>query len=347
MDHKRSTWEQLSKYESHDFVGKWFQRRHGKELNAGRTKEIISCFTQGREYFASAAGAANSVRPLLLYYGVLALSRGVILLRDGLKSESSLKPSHGLEVVGWQSILSSGIQNVLDLQVRATAGTFTELAATTVNSQATAWWNDPGLQLGYYGAVFPTPSFTSNGSLLTLDDLFSRDHRFRSLYAEATERPSRVHLGEIVASTNGLEVSVFAMEGVSTREAVATRFGLPDGTVIQERRGTRRMQLIPNVYFIIEGSDLNALKSKLPANHYDWGDVIFLYEDYTNGDKFSDFLRMFIASYILGMLVRYYPSRWMSLLRNDKGDAAQPLIMAAINGIEAEFPLLLSHEINR
>ena len=92
-------WEELSTFESRDYVGKWYPGRHGRQLNAARTSEIASCSTQGREYFVAATVAANSVRPLLHYYGVLSLSRGVILLRDKSKNEERLRPSHGLDVI--------------------------------------------------------------------------------------------------------------------------------------------------------------------------------------------------------------------------------------------------------
>ena len=68
-----------------------------------------------------------SVKPLLLYYGVLACCRGVILANNPKKKEESLKPRHGLETVDWQNTLSGGIKNVLELRIRATDGTFGEL----------------------------------------------------------------------------------------------------------------------------------------------------------------------------------------------------------------------------
>ena len=70
---------------------------------------------------------ALSVKPLLLYYGVLSCCRGVILASNPQKKEESLKPRHGLETVGWQNTLSGGIRNVLELRVQANDGTFREL----------------------------------------------------------------------------------------------------------------------------------------------------------------------------------------------------------------------------
>jgi hypothetical protein len=47
-----------------------------------------------------------------------------------------------------------------------------------------------------------------------------------------------------------------------------------------------------------------------------------------------------MLSYFLGMLVRYFPSRWIALLRNEKGDVAQPILIAAVNAIETDYPIL-------
>jgi len=338
---ERRIWEELSVYESHDFVSKWYNARHGRSLNATRTREIASCFTQGREYFASAKVAATSVRPLLLYYGVLSLSRGVILLRDRTKTEVSLKPSHGLEVVDWQSTLSGGIENVLDLKVRATKGTFGELASASGNLQATGWWSGPNWTKGNYHAALGAPKFLDDGTIISFDDLASRDSRFLAIYERTTGRSTRVHMSEVFADATGIEFSIFAFSNRTDKDTVKTCFGWPEGTVVQERASARRMQLA-NYCICLAGADLNALKPLLPATQDSGGDMIFVLEDFGNGDRLSELLRTFLLSYFLGMLVRYFPSRWIALLRNEKGDVAQPTLMAAINSVETDYPMLVS-----
>lgn len=338
---ERQVWEALSVFESHDYVGKWYKGRHGRILNATRTREIISCFTQGREYFASAKVAASSVRPLLLYYGALSLGRGLILLLDRTKSEASLKPSHGLEAVDWQNTLAGGIEKVLELGIRATSGTFSELAAATGNLQFTACWSAPALNLGHYHVRFAIPKFCTDESVITLDDLVSRDHRFLALYESTTGRKGRVHLSEIVADSTGIEISIFRFGEASERDWVESRFGWPDGTVVEQRQSARRLP-IPNFAVRLAGTDLNFLKPLLPATQYTKGDGMFVLQDFANGDRMSELLRTFLLSYFLGMLVRYFPSRWIALLRNEKGDAAQPMLMAAVNAIEHDLPRLVS-----
>jgi hypothetical protein len=45
-----------------------------------------------------------------------------------------------------------------------------------------------------------------------------------------------------------------------------------------------------------------------------------------------------MTSYILGMLARYFPTHWMSLLSGEKGDALWPAINAAQRYIDSAFP---------
>lgn len=336
----RRTWENLSRYESHDYIGKWYTRRHRRTLSASRTKEITSCFIQGREYFVSAASSANSVRPLLLYYGVLALSRGVILLRDPAKNEANLKPSHGLEVVDWQGTLARGISGILDVEIRATNGTFGELVTAVGSQQQTAWFTLPRFAPGYFHSTYPNPKFLTDNSKIKLDDLLSRDCRLLSTYSETTGRPTRVHLCEVVADQNAVEFSIFNLGGSVTQELVETKFGWPEGTVVNARPQARRMP-IPNYFITLPHSDLNAVKPVIPLTQYTGNDGMFVLEDFSNGDRYSELLRTFLLSYILGMLVRYFPSRWIALLRNEKGDVAQPLLVGAMNAIEVDYPELI------
>lgn len=338
---KPRAWERLSLFESHDFVGAWYFKRHNRKLNTAQTRGIISCFTLGREYFSSASVAASSVRPLLLYYGALSLSRGLILLLNSTKNEESLKPSHGLEVVDWGKTLAGGIQGVLSLGIRATKGTFPELACASENLQFTACWTEGNLQLGQYHAKLAPLRFCDDGTILTLDDLVSRDHRFLSLYEAATGRKGRVHLSEVIIGPNDIEFCIFPVGGPFCKEAVENQFGWPTDTVIHERSSSKRLP-IPNLAVMLKGDDIEKLKRSLPVTQYSTGDGLFALQDFENGDRMSELLRTFLLSYFLSMMVRYYPSRWIALLRNEKGDAAQPVLMATVNAIEDDFPQLIS-----
>ena len=97
-------WKTISRFESHDFVANWYLKAHGKAAKAEKVRQVNACFAHGRECFRNAGRSEMSVKPLLLYYGVLSCCRGVILANDPGKKEESLKPRHGLEPVDWQQL---------------------------------------------------------------------------------------------------------------------------------------------------------------------------------------------------------------------------------------------------
>ena len=69
-------WHEISRFESYDLAKSWYQQTHQRQMNATKTRQVNAFFIQGREYFKSASSSDMSVKPLLLYYGVLSLSRG-------------------------------------------------------------------------------------------------------------------------------------------------------------------------------------------------------------------------------------------------------------------------------
>ena len=207
MGLSRITWEKLSPFESHDYVGNAYNSLHGREPNSQRIREITACFAQGREYFLSASSASPAVKPVLTYYGASALAKGFILLRTGMREES-LKPSHGLCAVGWQQTLVGEIGQVLDICVKATAGTFTEFVDAGGNAQATAWWQGNPLSAGHYSTTYPRPKFLDGDMSITLDDLLSRDLRTASLYQRTTGRRQRTHFAEVVRQADKVIVNV-------------------------------------------------------------------------------------------------------------------------------------------
>ena len=67
--------------------------------------------------------------------------------------------------------------------------------------------------------------------------------------------------------------------------------------------------------------------------------------DFPDGDKLTEFVKLCLVSYVLGMQVRYHASIWTALLRNEKGDFAQPLPVRAVEAIEGDFAQQLSHQL--
>lgn len=338
-------WKSISRFESYDFVANWYRKAHARRASSTKITQVNACFAQGREYFRNAHPAAMSVKPLLLYYGVLSCCRGVILANDPQKKEESLKHRHGLEVVDWKKTLSGGIREVLELQIRATDGTFCELVDVCWHLNTMHLFAGPTNEIVSNGQRLGDVRFATDRSLLTLGDLISRLKQTGMEYPRLTDRPAKMFGGARVASyPPGVQIA-FPLVGIPEELRK-----LEDGRNILIGSSN---QIVPwfrqsddagdCLVFVRREND--AHYKQIPVSHYGSGDFMTTLLDFPNGDKLTEFIKIYLVSYVLGMLARYHPSMWIALLRNEKGDFAQPLLVDAVEAIENDFAQELSKQL--
>ena len=334
-------WQALSRFESYDFIVHWYEKAHQRRPNAAKVSQINACFIQGREYFLNAASSAMSVKPLLLYYGTLSLSRGVILANNPNKNEEALKKSHGLEPFDWQGTLKGGIKNVLELGIRATGGTFSELVEVCYNLNTMYTFQGPTNRIGSDGHDLGEIKFATDQSVLTLDDLISRLLQTAGMYEEITGRRSRMFVGCRIASHPPGTHFSFPLVGIpSELRKLNNGKNVIIGSSNQVAPGFKQSDDAGDaLIFVHQDNPTRELAKKLfPVSHYKSGEFMSVVLDFVNGDKMTEFFKMYLVSYSLGMICRYFPSIWMALLRNEKGDFAQPLLVRAVEAIENDFP---------
>lgn len=75
----------FSLLENRDYVSRFYSQLHGSTPSAGHVQELITHVLQGRPYFGAAISAAPW-RARWQYYGVAALSRGLIMHRPSVVS---------------------------------------------------------------------------------------------------------------------------------------------------------------------------------------------------------------------------------------------------------------------
>lgn len=315
----RAFWDYVSPFESYDYVSRWYAKVHGEKADIAKVREINAAFAQGRMYFENARAASMGVKPVLLYYGVLSLCTGLVLCRDQEKTERTLAHSHGLSRPGWKELLAKGIVKVLDLEIQAQKqGTFREVVNVTWHTHISwLFQGDPREQdivpdVRDLGKV----RFAEDHSCLTLGDLLARSRYTGTGYQDVTGEPSRLHQAAVrFAHPNRTDILFWFPTSVGA---------IPDD--FQKGGSLSGRSLV-----------FNHDDPSIPVFHYEGNYLMCVAEDFPNGDKLSEFLKLYLMSYILGMLARYFPSKWIALLRHDEGGFAQPLLERATKAVETEF----------
>jgi hypothetical protein len=331
----KKIWNALSHFQTHDLVRQRYERKHGRKLNAQRTWEISSCFIQGQEYFENAAAADETVRPLLLYYGVLSLSKGLILFLDRSLNEESMKPGHGLSAKGWPGAFGTKA-TVLDLEVEVADGTFLEFVNAVSGYETGAFATpDWGIQI----MPFAETCSIAAGQIFRLDNVFSRIPKLWHTYRAVTGSQPASLPGMLQFQQDAFVVCVMMdpVGGAQSSDEVRRLFQVPSDIEIGAwPAGT--MYGVNHFGFRVEKDSSGSFPAACPVWEEISGGFGNLIAPWPNGVYVSPATKLFIVAYFMGMLVRYFPSRWMALIRGQKGDGLLPLLREAIDQVEQEFP---------
>ncbi|MBX4895916.1 YaaC family protein [Rhizobium bangladeshense] len=325
------TWQKLMSLESRDVVTQWFLRLHKRDLNARRAKEITAAAKQAREFFRSSSESAYAVRPLLTFYGVASLSRALTLLlrKDG--GEEGLTRGHGLETVSWSETLSGELGQALskvgNLTVRTTRGLFEDLIIATENcitmhirSAAVDWRID-----------YDVPP---SGQELRLSDLLDRlpDIADQHKHLQRQTLYARVTPDMTFDFTKGVSIQI----ATGNPEPFQSEFAKAGYTVA--RSGTQILLTASSASFHEHTPQfLHSYVHKAFGSIPDLCVVLELSPEV----RYSQIALTYVISYQLGMLARYYPTHWTSLMAGEKGDSLWPSINAAHHYVEISFPQLV------
>lgn len=341
------SWERLSLYESNDLLSRFYRERHGRQLAAEKNSEIIAHLAQGRAFFTSARQSSELARPLLLYYGVYALSRGLILFLDTHLRECSLPPSHGIEAEGWQNVLSRGLDQLPDLPLKITGGTFGVLSKATNNVDRCLVHDVPISIPPRYLLVKAGTTTIETPIRLTIKKVLERVPDLRTIFATTFGSSPKCFKAMLIIFSENTHTDIRILE---------TESGLPDVDDIRSVIGISAdfplssldeawPYKVKSIFYRINHSSKAELLAKLPPLKSDSKGSTYIVESLPNGLDLSSLSLLYLIAYSMGMLARYYPSKWLSLLNSRKGDFAFPLMKAATAVVEDRFPQLVLQEL--
>lgn len=329
---RSAAWELIANYESFELVKRNYKLRHGRTPNTAHAREIAAPFSHARSYFRSARDAELTVKPLLLYYGVVSLSRGLTLtLSRGLR-EAALTPSHGLSAKDWAGSLGGERPDFAGMRIAVTGGgSVVDLAKSTdhlsllrANSSA----------VNYRYACPPLPSAAE----FTLGDLLSREPALQEHYIRWMQLTNCARLDGLqsdVPSEGMLAVQLPKKAYPTIDRALADRIFQGTAFTFVREDDDKFYYEGPN-----DRSELPALTDKSDTHFASIGDI-WLTAAMPNSLRLSKISALFSLSYSLGMLVRYFPTQWTALVRGQIDDAPLPTLAAVIEFIEMAFPKIV------
>lgn len=321
--------QQLLQLENRDIVKKWFKKIHNRELSTSRAKEINAAAKQSAEFFRNAENASYSVRPLFTYYGVYTLSRALVLLFKAQGGENTLKEGHGLGTDGWSSVLMGGdasthLGEIGKLRVKSSKGLFNELLCETGN-HITIHINSAGIDWGFSYDV-PEP-----GYVFTLDDVLSRIPDLQPDIKEMGVVENYVRVNTLTYR----EADGFSCDVYGDNEDVLSAY---------KRNGYQCISKGNGLEITCTSEQLNNYVPQLLHKYVqkDFGTIpsLYLVAPFEENMRLSEIAVVFLMSYYLGMLVRYYPTHWISLIQGDNGDGYWPVLNRAQNYVMQVFPEL-------
>jgi hypothetical protein len=192
-----------------------------------------------------------------------------------------------------------------------------------VSSEAVDWW------LQY--------SIPDSGVEVSLEDLFCRIPDLQRDYANISEAVRYASINEMRFSReNGFHAKV-RKKDFDRFQKVYESYGYaakPEGdwTILTAGCETFAKELPMFVHTYV-----HKLFGSIPSLH--------LAEPFAGGARFSQLCITYMVSYVLGMLVRYYPTHWISLIQGDRGDSMWPTINRAQQIVELSYPELVAEMI--
>ena len=328
-------WQQLLSLESRDITQQRFSQIYSRELNARRAREINAAAKQAREYFINASSSDYTVRPLLTFYGVASLSRALLLLLKVKGGEEGLTAGHGLETVGWGDVMSgdiaSGLTRLGDLKIRTRAGLFSDFVTYTknrvsihVSSEKVDW------RLCY--------GIPELGEEFLVADLFSRIPDLQKDYSNISDVIRYASVNKMTGSNDKGFLLKVKKEPFSQFRAVYEDFGYTATCKGDWCTITCDVETFKKETPLFIHTYVHKMFGSIPS--------LFLAEPFSGGTRYSQLCITYMVSYILGMLVRYYPTHWISLIQGEKGDSMWPTMNRAQQLVEQSYPELVAELIN-
>jgi len=340
----RSIWQYLKRYEDPVFVEKRIQADYpsvGETLRTKKAQHIADCIRQAEAYFKTASTSDLSVKPLILYYGMLDLVKALMLFGDNplTLGDDTLK-LEGLNSHG----LTHATRDASDIAIRDDVNNLLEEFCYTAsrNNSSTVF----SLLHECWSATKP-----SSGVRVVLGDLLSAHPSTWRSYAEHTsEVPKFFNVRDSFRLTAKGYEHFFTFDSAFRFDTYGFQIGKSeDNNRFLQEQLPRLATLYDNQtglspYEYASKSIPTSLEEYQPVYKASTG------ESYTMADAIPDvpvhpIELEFLTMFILGSLTRYAPQKWLKNVQYE-GGGEMFVVEGVINSASVSFPKMILEELD-
>lgn len=339
----RSIWQYLKRYQNIDFVVKKLKVDYpgmSAALREKKAQHVADCIRQGEAYFTTASASDLSIKPLILYYGMLSLVKALMLCGDNnLTLDNNVLRSEGLVTHG----LSHATRDANDELVRDDVTkileefcyTSSKDGANTVFSLLHECWSS---------------AKPASGLRFEVGDLAAMHPSSWRSYADYTGNPPKYFPAESSFRTPATGREHFIMFDTSFNFLTyqATIPNVSQGFTILEIK----MPRLASLYDHDSTYTPYGFTSKhMPSSLEDYQAVYrastgesYTMQDCSAGIALHPIEVEFVMLFMLGSLTRYAPQKWLKNVLYD-GGGAMFVIEGFINSVAQSFPKMILEEL--
>lgn len=330
-----TAWHCVSACENPDSIRRILKSRHRnsnveKDFNI---PQIAACFSIGHRYFTEARNVALGVKPLLAFYGMLNIARGIILMRERSSRLDDLQKSHGVAFSS-QATPSLGQQQVKTDRRRGTFLTFNDLTNRY----------DIIMPTSYVGVKADKAEELRNKQF-SLEDLLCRLPELKYEIQLNLGLESRLLRGttetKTEASSSYHYYSFFCHKQLDEDKGLIERlFPELDCCECSEEQvgplhSVYRYRALGNP----DGKGTKWLPCFTSINRQQY------FVSRLNGCHLSEVAIQYLAAFLVSNIVRYSPALWEQTLCGRANTGYKPVLEKFYRLLDRKFPVLVTNEI--
>ena len=323
---------------SREYVAAFAKQRLSASLTAQLVADIAASFSQGIAYFSSAEQASMQIKPMLQYYGILNLVKGLCGLKTPTGDHQESVTDHGLRRDDWNSRLAGEEPDFLDLEVVTTTrkgGAFRQVISRAWHRNVVdveSMYRGPPWRITFIQQL-GIPRFAEPNSRIRLRDVLARSRYVADTFATVVGDSPKIHPVHMVAGSG--QVGLYPVHWAGG-DPYAERLWIV---------GSKRTYRSPHSNTEVTGTFFSEDDTNCPILHE--GNDLFGWavEPFPDGDRPAEWIKLYILSYIFGMLCRYYPSQWLSLVSEYGAPLQGPIIHRTLHAIQQHFLREFSSQI--